>query len=189
MLLTNLPAYPSGAPGEHKMIRTRHHHYKLLSGPLACQMFLGEQIGIQEYPEQISKEQMSSGAITSLRERQYSLNRYEGIWLYDINQAVYRPVPVVGKPPKVEILPEGVVYDGVYQDLCTPFDRYNRMICVGDEIYVSSSNEVRLVKVVKIADRPFQASYGIMNRKLTVRDELEGQTLTINDPRSTVKKQ
>lgn len=170
------------------MTRTRHHHYKLLSGPLACRVFIGEQIGFQEYPNQIAQEQLTPEAIGKLREQQYSLNRCEGIWLYELEQAVYRPVPVQGKPPKVEILPEGVVYDGVYQDLCTPFDRYNHMICVGDELYIASSNEVRLVKVVRIADKPFQASYGIMNRKLTVRDELEGQTLTINDPRATVKK-
>jgi hypothetical protein len=46
---------------------------------------------------------------------------------------------------------------------------------------------VRRVTVIKIAKKPFMASYGIVNRKLTVRDEAEDQTLTINDPRATVK--
>jgi hypothetical protein len=170
------------------MVRTRHHHYRILSGALAGSTFLGQQIGFQEYPDQIAQEQMSPDAINELRQRQYSLDRCEGIWLHELNQAVYRPVPVTGKPPKVDILAEGVNYDGVYLDLCTPFDRFNNTIFVGDELYVSIRNEVRLAKVVRIADKPFMASYGIMNRKLTVRDEQEDQTLTINDPRSTVKK-
>jgi hypothetical protein len=71
--------------------------------------------------------------------------------------------------------------------LCVPFDRYGNEIKEGDMIMIASKNEVRRVEVIKIAKKPYMASYGIMNRKLTVRDDVEDQTLTINDPRATVK--
>ena len=163
------------------------HKYKILTGEHAGETHLGYQIGEQEYLDQITLEDLTYPDIISLRDRQYALNRCNGIWLIEPEVAVYCPVPVPGKPPKVEITTEGVNYDDVYMDLCVPYDRFNNEIQVGDQIYVASSNEVRLVRVERIANKPFHASYGIMNRKLTVHDGYEPQTLTINNPRATVK--
>ena len=78
-------------------------------------------------------------------------------------------------------------YSDDYMDLCVPFDRFGREIFVGDTIYISSCNEVIPCVVEKIAKKPFQASYGIMNRKLTARPIEGGSAKSITDPRSTVK--
>lgn len=170
------------------MVRNYPHRYKVLSGHLIGQIFDGQQIGVQDYPDQFAKESFTHDQIRALQDLRYKQGLTEGIWLNEPKLALYRPLPVQGGyRPKIEITDEGVNYDDVYMDLCVPFDRYGVEIKVGDTIMIASKNEVRRVKVEKIAKKPFMASYGIVNRKLTVRDDLEDQTLTINDPRATVK--
>ena len=170
------------------MSRVYMKRYKVLSGPMKGLVADGQQIGTQDYPNQFVIEQMTYEQITAKRDESYKRGECEGIWLNEVASPLYRPLPVQGvRPPKVEITEEGVNYDDTYMDLCVPFDRYNNEIKEGDMIMIASKNEVRRVKVVKIAKKPFIASYGIVNRKLTVRDEVENQTLTINDPRATVK--
>jgi hypothetical protein len=90
--------------------------------------------------------------------------------------------------------PEGVLVSGIgvgdtnqYADVVVKSLWLNKEIFVGDTIYISSRNEVIPCVVEKIAKKPFQASYGIMNRKLTARPIEGGTAKTINDPRSTVK--
>jgi len=132
-------------------------------------IFEGQEIGAQEYLDQYKIEGSAKGELS-------------GVWLNEpevkINRTDYRDVTITD---------EGVNYSNDYMDLCVPFDRFNKEIFVGDTIYVSSSNEVVPCIVEKIAKKPFQASYGIMNRKLTVRPIEGGTAKTINDPRSTVK--
>lgn len=170
------------------MARTYLHRYKVLSGPTKGMVTDGVQIGVQDYPEQFVKEGWTSEAIQAFVKKQYENGVYEGIWLNEAQQPIYRPLPIQGvRTPKIEITEEGVNYDDVYMDLCVPFDRYNNEIKVGDTLMIASKNEVRRVEVIAIAKKPYMASYGIMNRKLTVRDNVEEQTLTINDPRATVK--
>jgi hypothetical protein len=151
------------------MSRIRTHRYKVISGSLAGQVFDGMQIGDEEYPGQVESEGCAKGEL-------------HGVWLNEpkikINRTDYRDVTITD---------EGVNYGNKYMDLCVPFDRFNEEIFVGDTIYVSSSNEVVPCIVEKIAKKPFMASYGIMNRKLTVRPVEGGAAKTINDPRSTVK--
>lgn len=81
---------------------------------------------------------------------------------------------------------EQLIYGNV-QDLVIPFDKYNQEIFVGDELYVASKNAVRRVTVTKIAPKATFSSYGILIRKLTVKDLDDGQTLVINESRDTVK--
>ncbi len=169
------------------MARTYPHRYKILTGDLKGLVSDGQQIGVQDYPEQFVIEQMTYEQITAKQRDMYDRGEIEGIWLDEASRPMYRPIPKLGSQPKIEITDEGVNYDDVYMDLCVPFDRYNNEINVGDTLMIASKNEVRRVTVIKIAKKPFMASYGIMNRKLTVRDEAEDQTLTINDPRATVK--
>jgi hypothetical protein len=151
------------------MSRVYIHRYKVLTGPLKNGIFEGQEIGAQEYLGQYKIEGSAKGT-------------EHGVWLNDpkvkINRTNYRDVAITD---------EGVAYSNDYMDLCVPFDRFNREIFVGDTIYVSSRNEVIPCVVEKIAKKPFQASYGIMNRKLTVRPTEGGTAKTINDPRSTVK--
>lgn len=151
------------------MSRIRIHSYKVLSGPMKDGIFEGQEIGAQEYLDQYKIEGSAKGELS-------------GVWLNEpevkINRTDYRDVTITD---------EGVNYSNDYMDLCVPFDRFNKEIFVGDTIYVSSSNEVVPCIVEKIAKKPFQASYGIMNRKLTVRPIEGGTAKTINDPRSTVK--
>jgi hypothetical protein len=170
------------------MSRTYKHRYKVLSGSLKGMVTDGQQIGVQDYPEQFIKEGWDSETINAFVKKQHENGVYEGIWLDEPSQTMHRPLPIQGGyRPKIEFTDEGVNYDDVYMDLCVPFDRYGNEISVGDTLMIASRNEVRRVEVIKIAKKPFMASYGIMNRKLTVRDNEEEQTLTINDPRATVK--
>ena len=159
------------------MARTYLHRYKVLSGPLAGEVCDGVQIGFQDYPEQFVVEGWDSHTIVSK-----TSGKLEGIWLNEPGVRIQR-----NDYRNTTITEEGVAYGTDYMDLCVPFDRYNNEIREGDTIMIASKNEVRRVEVIKIAKKPFMASYGIMNRKLTVRDNVEEQTLTINDPRATVK--
>lgn len=170
------------------MSRVYLKRYKVLTGECTGLISQGQQIGYQDYPDQVTLEKMTHEQITAKQRSQYDKGLCSGIWLNEVARPLYLPLPVQGvRPPKVEITDEGVNYDDTYMDLCVPFDRYNNEIKVDDYIMVASRNEVRRVQVVKIATKPFMASYGIVNRKLTVRDHEENQTLTINDPRATVK--
>ena len=151
------------------MNRVYMHRYKVLTGPLKNGIFEGQEIGAQEYLDQYKIEGSAKGT-------------EHGVWLNEpevkINRTDYRDVTFTD---------EGVNYSNDYMDLCVPFDRFNKEIFVGDTIYISSKNEVIPCVVEKIAKKPFQASYGVMNRKLTVRPTEGGTAKTINDPRSTVK--
>ena len=151
------------------MTRIRTHRYKVLAGCLKDGVFEGQEIGAQDYPDQAKIEGCAKG-------------EFYGVWLNEpkvkLNRTDYRDVTITD---------EGVNYSNEYMDLCTPFDRFNKEIFVGDTLYVSSLNEVVPCIVEKIAKKPFMASYGIMNRKLTVRPVEGGAAKTINDPRSTVK--
>jgi hypothetical protein len=151
------------------MSRVYIHRYKVLSGPLKNGIFEGQAIGAQEYLDQYKIEGSAKGT-------------EHGVWLNEpevkINRTEYRDVTITD---------EGVNYSNDYMDLCVPFDRFNKEIFVGDTIYISSKNEVIPCVVEKIAKKPFMASYGVMNRKLTVRPTEGGTAKTINDPRSTVK--
>ena len=170
------------------MARYYIHRYKVLTGPMKGMVTDGVQIGVQDYPEQFIKEGWNTDTILAFSKKQHENGLYEGIWLNEPQKPLHRPTPIQGvRPPKIEITDEGVNYDDTYMDLCVPFDRYNNEIREGDTIMIASKNEVRRVEVIKIAKKPFMASYGIMNRKLTVRDHEAEQTLTINDPRATVK--
>jgi hypothetical protein len=159
------------------MARTYNHRYKVLTGTMKGLVSDGQQIGFQDYPDQFVKEGWDSHTIVAK-----TSGKKEGIWLTEQCVRVQR-----NDYRNTTITEEGVAYGDDFMDLCVPFDRYNNEIHVGDTLMIASKNEVRRVEVIKIAAKPFQASYGIMNRKLTVRDEAEDQTLTINDPRSTVK--
>jgi hypothetical protein len=159
------------------MRRVYNHRYKVLSGPMMGLVSDGEQIGFQDYPDQFVKEGWDSHTIVT-----NTSGKKEGVWLFEEGVRVQR-----NDYRNTTITEEGVSYGDDYMDLCVPFDRYNTEIKEGDTLMIASKNEVRRVTVVAIAKKPYQASYGIMNRKLTVRDEVENQTLTINDPRATVK--
>lgn len=169
------------------MSRFYPHRYKVLSGQHEGLVSDGQQIGCQDYPEQFIKERMDSETINSKVRNMHFKGLHEGVWLDEVQQPLYRPIPQPGHPPKMEITDEGMNYSDVYMDLCVPFDRYGNEIKVGDTLMIASKNEVRRAEVIAIAKKPYIASYGIANRKLTVRDEEEKQTLTINDPRATVK--
>jgi len=159
------------------MSRVYMHRYKILSGPMKGLIGEGIQIGFQDYPEQFVKEGWDSHTIVAR-----TSGKKEGIWMLEHNERVQR-----NDYRNTTIAEEGVSYGDDFMDLCVPFDRFNKEIFVGDTIYISSRNEVIPCIVEKIAKKPFQASYGIMNRKLTVRPTEGGTAKTINDPRSTVK--
>lgn len=166
------------------MKRVYKHRYKILSGQFAGQVFDGQDIGYQDYPGQFAKMQEADTYRDLIRDHMnLHQTRGNGIWLDSLQIPIYRD------PNREREITVGktVNYQDLYEDLVAPFDRNNNEIQVGDMIYISSSKEVRLVKVMKIAAKVYQASYGIMQRKLTVRDEQEGQTLTINDSRATMK--
>lgn len=167
------------------MTRKYPHRYRMLTGPLAGQVSEGEQIGLQDFPGQFDQclEAHGIDARNALVQQKLQTNS-EGVYLYAFNEVVRRAPGHSGG--KVEI-GKTVVYDGIYEDLVVPFDRNGEEINVGDMIYMAVKNEVRLGEVVKIAEKVTMASYGIMQRKLTVRDHEEQQTLTINDSRATIK--
>ena len=169
------------------MSRVYMHRYKVLTGPMKGLVADGQQIGTQDYPEQFKIENMTHEQIMAKQRDMYHQGMCDGIWLNEVSSPMYRPISKLGTQPKVTFDEEGVNYDDTYMDLCVPFDRFNKEIFVGDTIYISSKNEVIPCVVEKIAKKPFQASYGIMNRKLTVRPIEGGTAKTINDPRSTVK--
>lgn len=170
----------------YKSMRVYRHRYKVLSGTYSGLVTDGVQIGYQDYPDQFQKENMTFDQIRDIQKAKQDQGLFEGIWLELVQQPLYRPVRKLGTQPKVDITDEGVTYNDIYMDLCVPFDRYGNEIHVGDTVMVASKNEVRRAVVTKIASKPNMASYGIMQRKLTVRDELEQQTLTIADSRATV---
>ena len=151
------------------MSRIYLHRYKVLVGPLSGKVFEGQEIGAQEYLDQAKIEGVAKGTLY-------------GVWLNEpkvkINRNEYRDLTITD---------EGANYSNDYMDLCVPFDRFNKEIFVGDTIYVSSNNEVVPCIVEKIAKKPFMASYGIVNRKITARPLEGGIAKTIGDPRSTVK--
>jgi len=170
------------------MSRTYVHRYMILFGPMKGLISDGQHIGMQDYPEQIRFEQLTHEQIKKLIDDKYDRGLTEGIWIDKLGHALYRPIPSKGvHQAKIEITEEGVNYDDVYMDLCVPFDRYNNEIKVGDTLMVASKNEVRRAIVKAISAKPYMESYGIINRKLTVYDEFEKQTLIINDPRATIK--
>lgn len=150
--------------------------FKILKGQFANQVVDGIDIGYQDYPEQFAKESFTY----QQHQKRYETHN-QAIWLNEPQVRVERT-----DPRNVKITPEGVNYSNDFIDLCTPFDRYSKEIFVGDELYVAVKNEVRKATVTKIAEKPFQASYGIMWRKLTVKDD-NGYTITINDYRTTIK--
>ena len=170
------------------MSRVYMHRYKVLTGPMKGLVSDGQGIGCQDYPDQSKIENLTHEQLMAKQRSMYDRGERDGIWLDEVSRPMYLPLPIQGvRPPKVEITEEGVNYDDTYMDLCVPFDRFNKEIFVGDTIYISSKNEVIPCVVEKISKKPFQASYGIMNRKLTVRPIEGGTAKTINDPRSTVK--
>lgn len=166
------------------MSRTYLHCYKILSSLHAGSIHYGVQIGSQQFPGQFTG--LTHDVVMKLQEAMHKRNQCHGIWLNDVEQAVYLPVPN-GRPPKVEITEQGVNYDDVYIDLCVPFDRFNNVIFVGDEVYASIGNEVVPCVVEKIAKKPYMASYGTMQRKITVRMLEGGTARTVNDSRTMVK--
>lgn len=149
--------------------------FRVLVGFIAHQVYDGFEIGIQRYPDQFKLENLTYEQIMKMHQTDHS-----GIWLSELNTKIEHT-----DPRNVTITDEGVNYSNNYIDLCVPFDRNGTEISVGDYLYAAVRNEVRKVKVTKIAKKPFHAT-GAMVRKLTVVDE-EQQTLTINYPYSTVK--
>lgn len=166
------------------MKRQYRHRYRVISGAYAGTTADGVQIGVQDYLDQFVIEGFNHEQIKAKLKERADRGEGEGIWLLDLKVAIH---PTATRPPIVSIDEEGVNYSNTYIDLAVPFDRYGREIMVGDELYAAVKNEVRIVRVTKIAKKPYMANYGIIHRKLTVVDDIEGQTLTINDPRSTVK--
>lgn len=160
------------------------HRYRIKTGPYAGFYGDGVQIGVQDYLDQIEIEKMTHSQVQNLWKDKFDRGLGEGIWLFKLGVAVH---PQIVKGPVIQIDEEGAHYYNDYVDFCVPFDRHNREIFVGDHLYASIKGEVRQVEVKKIAAKPYMANYGIMNRKLTVYDAIEDQTLTINDPRSTIK--
>ena len=169
------------------MSRNYTHRYKVLSGVNAGLVSDGMQIGTQEYPEQYVKENLTHPEIMALQKRQHQDNKWEGIWLNDIQQPMYRPLNGIAHHNRQTVTEEGVNYDDVYMDLCVPFDRYGNEVKVGDMVIVASKNEARRAKITKIAKLPYFGGYGIYSRKVTVRDDEENQTLVIINSRSMIK--
>ena len=164
--------------------RVYMHRYKVLSGVNAGMISDGEQIGQQDFPGQFNC--MQSVEINQVVNNKYDNGLCEGVWLNDVSAPLYRPI-TNGFAPKVEITEEGVNYSDLYMDLCVAFDRFNNEIFVGDTVYAAVNNEVLPCVVEKIAKKPYMAGYGIMQRKVTVRQVGGGAAKTINDSRSMVK--
>ena len=155
---------------------TRTHRYKIITGQFAGRVVDGFQIGVFAYPDQIQIENLDHTQVTAL----YQTNK-EGFW-YPEEQVK------IEFEKRIDSNSVGTVVDyGNVQDLVIPFDKYNQEIFVGDELYVASKNAVRRVTVTKIAPKATFASYGILIRKLTVKDLDDGQTLVINESRDTIK--
>lgn len=166
------------------MARSFKHRFKILTGPLAGQVDDGFMIGSQDFPDQYKS--MDHESIVAHRNAAFGQGRGEGVWLSTLGQAVYQVMQAQGSPIR-SITADGMQYGNEYLDMNIPFDRNGDEIKVDDMLYVAVKNEVRLVKVVAIAAKPFMASYGIIHRKLTVYDADEDRKLTINDPGATIK--
>ena len=150
------------------------HRYKIITGQFAGRVVDGFVIGIQDYPDQFKTENLTPDQVTAL----WQTNK-EGFWYPEANVKI----PFENRIQTVD----QVVDYGNVQDLVIPFDKYNQEIFVGDTLYVASKNAVRLATVTKIAPKATMASYGILIRKITVKDVDDGQTLVINQSRDTIK--
>ena len=154
---------------------TRTHRYRIVTGPHAGRVVEGFQIGYTAYPDQVAIEKLSHVQVMDL----YQTNK-EGFWIPGDNVKIDFENRIDSRSITT------VVNYGNVEDLVITFDKYNQEIFVGDELYAASKNAVRRVKVTKIADKPVWTSNGIQ-RKLTVKDVDDGQTLVINESRDTVK--
>ncbi len=155
---------------------TRTHRYQIVTGPFAGRVVDGFPLGIQLYPDQIAIEKPTPDQVQDMWR-----NNPEGFWYPE------EKVKIVFENRIDSRAVDTVVDYGNVQDLVITFDKYNQEIFVGDELYVASKNAVRRVTVTKIAPKATFASYGILIRKLTVKDLDDGQTLVINESRDTVK--
>lgn len=86
--------------------------------------------------------------------------------------------------PEVAKHPQDTVH---WECMAIPHDRFDKVIEVGDTLYVGVKNAVHVVTVIKIGE-PYHAGYGVVKRKLTCRDVHDGKTRTINTPGDTIKK-
>lgn len=154
------------------MRRIRHHHY-LIQG----QQYLGWPIGLWHTEAEYADYLANPGDVTLYGDP----TRYHGIWIADLNQKLAEKTRI----DRSDITDLGIEH-GAFTDLVTVFDRNNREIHVGDDLFVAVTNEVRPARVTKIASRPVYVSSTGYARKLTVVDD-EGKTLTINNSRATVK--
>lgn len=154
------------------MRRIYHHHY-LVQG----QQYLGWPIGLwhteQEYEEYLA----NPGDVTLHGDP----TRSHGIWIPSRNQKLAEKTRI----DRIDITDLGIEH-GAFTDLVDTFDRNNREIHVGDDLFVAVTNEVRPARVIKKAARPVYVSSTGYTRKLTVVDD-QGRTLTINNSRATVK--
>lgn len=155
---------------------TRTHRFHITTGPFAGRTVDGFVIGVMNYPDQIAKESLTPDQVTNL----YQINK-EGFWYPEENIKI----EFEGRLNSNTI--NTVADYGNVQDLVIPFDKYNQEIFVGDELYIASKNAVRKATVTKIAPKVTFASYGILIRKITVKDVDDGQTLVINQSRDTIK--
>ena len=73
-----------------------------------------------------------------------------------------------------------------WECMAIPHDRFDKVIQIGDTLYVAVKNAVHVATVIKIGE-PYHAGYGVVNRKLTCRDVHDGKTRTINTPGDTIK--
>ena len=147
--------------------------YKIISGPFAGRVVEGFEIGVRAYPSQIDEGYLTHDQIMNL----HKYNR-DGFWYPEENIKIEFE-------NHIEI---GMVADyGNVHDLVINYDRYNQEIFVGDELFIASKNVVRRAVVTKIAQKVTMASNGVLIRKITVKDVDDGQTLTINESRDTIK--
>lgn len=148
--------------------------FKIQSGKYSGQIVDGFMIGIQNYPDQIKIENLNAQQIQDLWK-----DNKEGFWYPEENVKI-------SFEERIKHIGETIDYGNV-EDLVIPFDSYGVEIFNGDTLYVASKNVVRRAVVTKIAPNATMASYGVINRKITVKCEDDGQTLVINNSRDTVK--